>query len=370
MAGENLGTVNSALSQIFADPLQRQWNRTALFLNRVQAKAAPGSGKNVAFDTEFSGNTAQTVAEGSDVQASEYASDINMPAILPWAHYRSSFQITETELDSARTSVGTPRDLQDLFGDRILGAGAQIARKIETDCMTGTGVDINGNPTIVGIYSGALIASGAYAGINAVTFPEWASNLYFNGGSARSLTVDLMDQADAGIFTSSSEAWNMAMTSAGVSRKYGGMFTAQGAGAPATPLIRMNDGPQNPQYGLQSQVSFDGQLNQFYRGAQVLRNAVNPIGKLALLNTNYVKIKYLPRVMTPQDAIFAQMLGLSGSTGVGGDSNGYVQATSIPARVAILAKTGDSTKVSVKVTLQMCITRPNACAILGDLLEN
>jgi hypothetical protein len=105
----------------------------------------------------------------------------------------------------------------------------------------------------------------------------------------------------------------------------------------------------------------------------VLRNAVNPTGKLALLNTNHIKIKYLPRVMTPQDAVFAQMIGLSGGTGVGGGvsgNGGYIQATGIPARVAILAKTGDSIKVSVKVTLQMMIDRPNSCAIVQDILEN
>lgn len=363
---ENLGAINSALSQVFQEPLHRQWNRTSVFLNELQAKGdvGDGKGKNVAFDTEFSGNTATTVAEGSDVTAGEYASDINMPAILPWAHYRSSFQISETEYDAARSSVGTPKALQDLFGERILGAGAKISRAIETDALTGTGVDGSGNPTLVGIYGGALVSSGAYAGINTATFSEWAATIIANGGTPRALTVDLLDQGDAQIFIAASEAWDLMMTSAGVQRKYGGFFTSATA-----PMTRFNDNPQDPKYGISPKIGMQGQMALYYKGSQVLRNAVNPSGKLALLNTNHIKIKYLPRVMTPQDAVFAQMMQLAGMSGSTPELGGYVQATAIPARIAILAKTGDSIKVSVKVTLQMCVTRPNSMALITDLLE-
>jgi hypothetical protein len=233
---EYLASINSALSQIFAEPLARQWNRSTILLNRLMAKGdiGDGKGKNVAFDVEFTGNQASTVAEGSDVQPNEFQSDVNMPAVLPWAHYRSSFQISETEFDAARSSLGTPAALQDLFGDRILGAGAQIARKIENDVFQGTGVDASGNPTIIGIFGGALVTSGGYAGINAGTWTEWQTNILANGGVARTLTVDLLDQADALIFTASSEPWDLITTSAGVSRKYGGFFTASGTGAPSS----------------------------------------------------------------------------------------------------------------------------------------
>ena len=91
MASEISTAVLSALSQIMQPYLQRQWNRTTYFLgllNAAPASISAGFGKNVAFDVEFSGATAQTVAEGADVPATEYNSDTDTVAIFPWATYR------------------------------------------------------------------------------------------------------------------------------------------------------------------------------------------------------------------------------------------------------------------------------------------
>jgi hypothetical protein len=365
MAAENLASINSALSTFFAPDLHRQWNRTSVLLGLLAAKGdiGDGKGKSVNFDLEFTGNTAQTVAEGSDVQASEFASDINVPAILPWAHYRSSFAISETEFDAAMTSQGVPAALQDLFGDRILGAGAQIARKIEQDAMTGTGVDANGNPTLVGLFGGALITSGAYAGVNTATYPEWASYIAANSGTLRALTFDLMSQVDMNIFNNSQLQWDALMTSAGIIRKYESIFTTNAQGGP---VFRMNDNAQAPQYGAGFKA--DGQMqpiSAWYKGMPVFRNSANPANKAVFLNTSKIMVKYLPRNLQPQDAVFAQMMGIQGSSG----GIAPIQATQIPARIAILAKTGDATKVSLKVTLQMCVVRPNALGILQDINE-
>src|SRR6266446_10553582 len=123
MAAENLTSISSALSQIFAPQLARQWNRSAVTAALITAQAdglSAGKGKNVAWDVAFSGNTAATVAEGSDVADGELASDTNTAAVLNWAHYRSSFKVSETELDAAASSVGVANALMDLFGERIM----------------------------------------------------------------------------------------------------------------------------------------------------------------------------------------------------------------------------------------------------------
>lgn len=184
MAGESLTTIFNALPQLFEDDLQRQWNRTTVLLGELQARkgVSEGKGKNVAFDVEFTGATAATVAEGADVPTTEFAQDIDVPAFAPWATYRSSFQVTETEIDAAFTSgpQGMPGALRDIFGSRILSAGAIIASQIENDALIGTGVDSSGNPTIVGIYGGAIAATGAYLSINTAQYSEWAANVTSN----------------------------------------------------------------------------------------------------------------------------------------------------------------------------------------------
>jgi hypothetical protein len=364
MGAENLSSVFQALSFILDPEMERQWNRTTYFmgmLNATKGSVSEGGGKSVNFDTEFTGATAQTVAEGSDVLAAEYASDVNVPAVFPWCHYRTSFQVSETEVDAAATSVGTASALIDLFGERILNASAVLAQRIENDALVGTGVDASGNPALIGIYGGALTATGAYGGINAATYPEWASNVVSNGGTPRALTADLLEQGDQDIFTASSLPWNAVMTSAGVLRKYIGLFTN-----PTAPMIRMNDGAGQPAYGLSTALNAQSQqIDAFFKGKPLIRNPLNPTGQLALLNTNKIKVKYLPRRLSGADIDFMRKIGLEGSSG----GMAPIQATGIPARLAVLAKTGDSYKVSMKVSLAMSVVRRNACAVITDISE-
>jgi hypothetical protein len=355
MAAESLSSINSALSQIFAPDLSRQWNRSAITAALVPAKA--GGGKNAAWDVEFSGATATTVAEGSDVAGGEYNSDVNQPAILSWAHYRSSFQISETELDAAASSVGIPQALQDLFGDRVFGAGAKIARAINVDMISATGVDGSSNPTIVGLLGGALDATGTYAGLARGTFTEWAGNVLSNGGVARPLTLDLLAQMDANIFTASREPWTHLLVSAGVLRKYEGLFE------PNRRLMGGGNAAGLPSYGSGAQFDASMQVDAWYKGRPVMRDPSIPAGYCIFHNANQVQAKFLPRVLTPQDAVIAQMLGLKGSSG------SVTDVTSIPARIAVLAKTGDSIKVSLKTTLQMLVRRPNSMGYIKDISE-
>lgn len=358
----------SALSQTFAPDIKRQWNRICPLLGTLSAAGSMGEakGKNVAFDVEFTGATAGTVAEGSDIVASEYNSDINVPAVFGYATYRSSFQISEQEVDMARSSLGTAEALMNAFGERILGCSQQLARSIETDALTGTGVDSAGNPALVGIFGGALSASGAYGGLNPATYPEWAGNVVANGGTLRTLTPDLLSQADSLIYTASSLPWNLMMGSVGVARKYESFFTTGAAFGTQQPLIRMTDGAGAPQYGMGVPNGDQMQMDQlFYKGKPVMRNPVSPANKIALLNTDHIKIKYLPHVPTRAEIEFFDSIGLMGSSG----GNAPIQATGIPVRLVEIAKTGDSHKISMRVTLAMAVTRRNACALIQDIAE-
>jgi hypothetical protein len=346
----------------------RQWNRICPFLGILSASAgiSQASGKNVAFDVEFTGATAGTVAEGSDVASTEYNSDVNVPAIFSYATYRSSFQISEQEVDMAATAVGTASALMDVFGDRILGCSAQLARSIETDCMTGTGVDSAGNPTIVGIFGGALSSSGVYGGLNPATYSEWGSNLLANGGTLRTLTPDLLAQLDGLIYTASAQSWDFSFGSVGVARRYESMFTTGAFQGTQQSLVRMNDNQTSPAYGIG--VPNDAQMqwaNLFYKGKPVYRSPVSPANKLAMLNSQFIKIKYLPHRRTQAEIELFSMLGLQGSSGGGAP----IQATSIPVRLVELAKAGDSHKISMRATLQMAVTRRNACGIIQDIQE-
>lgn len=359
--GDTLASISSALSLFFQPTLHKQWNRVAPLLNSLNATGdvGDGQGKSVNFDVEFSGNTAQTVAEGSDVASSEFNQDPILPVTLPWAHYRSSFQVSETLVAAALGSGGTPEKVRAIFQDRILGAQAKLARQIEQDLFTGTGVDANGNPTIIGMTS-ALLLSGAYGGINVATYPEFASTILGNGGVLRALTTDLMALADANIFTASNEDWRFMLSDANLQRKYEGLF---GPSSPTnTPLVRIND-ENRMNFGTMSDDRMQPSALTF-KGRRYFRDSACPANKLFFCNPDHIQVKYLPPIKTPIDSAYWQIVQANGSNGAD-----LTDVTGIPVRVVALAKTGDSYKISVKVDIQAGFTRPNTMAIIQDLSE-
>lgn len=364
MGIEVVGYVFNALSQIFEDELERQMNRVTFLLEKIQAQGgvSEGGGKNVAFGAEFSGATAGTVAEGSDVAATEFNSDINEPALFPWATYRSSFQISEQEVSIVRGSLGSPRVLMDVFGERIYGSQAKIAQQIENDVLNGTGVDSNGNPTIIGIFGGALSSSGTYGGLNPATYSEWASNNVSNGGTLRALTPDLMAQLDQLIFTASSVPWDLIVTDAGIMRKYADFFMQ---GPPTTgqvPLVRIND---KGDYVMGPPLDGKAQMPTVtWQGKPIQRNPLAPANKMAFLTMNKLMLKYLKYTPGRTEKELYEMIGLGGYTG-----NEPKMATGIPCRVTALGKTGDSYKVTMNAIVAMAVKRRNACGLITDISE-
>jgi hypothetical protein len=345
MALENLAAVSAALSQIFAPDFERQMNRLAVAAALIQAER--GRGKNAAWDVEFSGATANAVEEGSDVDDTEFTTDPAQPAVLNWAHYRQSFKISETEVDAAATSIGTPEVLLDMFGERVLNAHHKLCSVINSDIYVGTGANAAGIPNLVGLFGGPLESSGVYASISRAQFAEWSGNPLANGGVPRPLTTDLMAQLEQNVFTACGEPPDLWLASAGVLRKYESYFES----------IRriVSDGRGPVEYGA-------GASNYFYKGAPVIRDRNCSAGRLVALNTAYVRMQFLPHV-NHGDALGYGEKNLEGASGK------IVTATQIPARIVLLAKTGDNLKASVKTTIQLVLKRPNACGYIADIAE-
>lgn len=346
MALETLAAVSAALSQIFAEDMTRQMNRMAVAAAVVPAER--GRGKNAAWDVEFSGAMADAVEEGSDVQESEFTTDPVQPAVLNWAHYRQSFKITETEIEAAASSIGTPDVLLDMFGERVLNAHHKLASRINEDILSGTGTTATGVRNLIGLFGGGLEPTGVYAGIARQQFPEWAGNVLANGGVPRPLSLDLMAQLEQNVFTACGEPPNLWIASAGVLRRYEGFFES------VRRIVSDGRGPLD--YGA-------GGSNYFYKGAPVLRDRNCTTGRLAAINTNYLRMQYLPHI-NPGDAAGFGERNLEGSSG-----NRITTATEIPARIVLLAKTGDSLKASVKTTIQLVLKRPNSGGYIADIAE-
>ena len=356
---EDLSVIFNALSQVFDPQLERQWNRTAVMASLIEAR--PGVGKNVAWDAEFSGATAAAVAEGSDVIDAEFSGDIATPATLAWGEYRSVFRVTESEIMAAASSIGSPTALIDLFGERILGGGAKIASVINGDVINGTGtVTWNGAPVsnIVGLLGGALAPTGNYAGLSRSTYPEWAGNLLAHGGTARTLTLDLMDQADENIYIASGMSFDFVIASPGVCRKYASLFT------PVTRIVSEGRGPLTMGLGAQLNLgNAPGEL--FYKGRPVYRDKDMASGTMVLGTIAGLRARYQPRPGFAEDLAPVRQFNAEGMNGLGDVRT----MTGIPIRLVPLGRRGTSIPVMMFTEVQLQVARPNSFCVIADISE-
>ncbi len=345
MAAELLTNLANALSQTFGTGFARQYARTTETLKLIPVTR--GTGKNLAWDVEFSGATAAAHADGADVDPAEYSYDPMVPATLPWGLYRSVFSVSDTELDAAYSSIGVEDAVMDIFGERMEGAFTKLAQLINQDVISGDGTDGSGNPTIVGLLGGATDATGTYATILRSSYAEWAGNVLAHGAIPRPLTVDLMDQMDANIYTASRLKSNAIVCTPGTRKKYKGLFEQS--------RRVVTDGRAPLNYGAGTS-EFD------YGTAPIVRDADAVAGKMLWLNTNYIELVQLPhrsmvRYIQQMDAALKSSDGAS--------------STPLPlvAVVTPLPKTGDAVKMQVSIKLQLRVRRPNAFGQLNDIDE-
>jgi hypothetical protein len=349
MALEDYSDVATALGNAHEAKLYHQFNRAAETLSIVSAE--PAVNKVPSWDAEFSSATAASAyAEGSDIDEAELTTDTLVPATLGWGLYRTGFKLSQTEIQAARASRGSPDELYQILGDRLMTAGARLASLANTDFFTGDGTNGSGNPTIVGLHGGALDATGTYAGILRSTYSEWAGNVLSNGGNARALTPDLLAQAEELIYRATNRKFDFLVGSTGVRRKYRGIFES---------VIRTDLQGANGPLNL-------GASDHFYDGQPVRRDKDAPSGKLVMGIADLMKIRYLLPLGMDADTAMSRMAMLQGSNGKPAER---VTATSIPYQITPLAKTGNNVKFMLDLSLQLMVFRPNAFVIIQDIAE-
>jgi hypothetical protein len=344
MAAENLSGISGALAQTMAPQLTRNWNRRAVFLQNVNitSGAGQGGGQNVAWDVEFStgGATAATFTEGADVTT--YSEDPVTKALLNWGMYQSTFQLSNLEINAAAANIANATALEDIVGERFLGAIASITDKMETDCFTGSGAGV-----ITGLNT-AIAASGSYAGVAVASFPEWAGNVQANGGTPQALTLAQLATAEGLAFTASGMEPDYLETTPLVYSKYESLFNAT--------VRTVTDGSKPiPQFQGSS-----GRL--YWRGKPIIRNRRCPAGKIYMINSDEVELVVLPWANVPDGVMVVSREAMS--------SNGNTADTiKIPFKVYPLARTGSAVKFAVEVYAQLKVKRPNAHVVISDVQE-
>lgn len=343
-----LTDIQAALGKTFAPLLVRAWNRSSELLARttIASGGGQGGGQHVGWDVQFSGATADTFAEGSDIGGGEFSADVEKPATLPWGQYRAAFKLSNLELNVAASNPGNAQELEKLLEERMFDAIAKITSLINQDLIAGTGTR-NGNPSIVGILE-AFKATGTYAGLSKTTYPEWAGNVIANGGVDRALTLDLLAKAEQAMFVTSGSSVDFLVTTPGIRTKYEALFNA-------IQRIVTNGGPV---------TRFDGSSEDlFWRGKPVLRDKDMTAKKLVGVRADGVELRMLPWAQMPEKFVPSTVRELVSSNGESKQSLGSF------VNVYPIARTGSAVKFVAEIYCQAKVQRTNAHFLVEDISE-
>jgi hypothetical protein len=342
-------SIAGSLSTQFAPQLERQFRRGSTLFNMM--RKTKGAGANVAWDVRFSRATpASAMAEGADVTPADVQFDITQPASLGWATYRSVFGISGLAMATATSAAGSPLVMLEKFQGQIEDAAADIALQMGKASWIGSGA----SPLLAGVVgSGAVSATGVYAGINRATFSEWAGN---NVTGVGALTLTALQQMERSIFNRSSRKPRAIITTADIADKYEALF------ASSVHMYPRGSAEATSETGLVLPGD-DGFTGMNFRGIPIYRDPECPAGALLFFNDELSEMQSLP-IVSPGDAFMATAMAarandVSAMLGKGGGD--------LFVRCEALGKNGDSTRFQLIVYAQTCVKRPSAFGLIEGI---
>lgn len=326
------------LAQNYAGDIVRQINRRAVALAMLSKK--PGEGKNVAWGAQGDGAIAEAFTSGDD--ASNFASDSQTSAILPWAAYRSNFHVGTLAKSAARTSR-TPEGNIELYARDIVDGSAALASQLNAHLYTGQSGQTPGQ--IVGLDEAIGLANNTYATIDRSA----GGNAFFrpyvvDPGSSTALSFAQIRTDLAEIYKKGGARPNIAFV---------GPTTFQAVAALFDP---------NKLFLVQSQgvdamkaMAYDGGSGSLmFDGCLFVEDKDATEGKIYYVNTDAADVQYLP--------IDDAAMGANDES-MDMDLTDMFDAIPLGMRVKALATASDSDKVMMFVYPQLRVRRPNQCGV-------
>lgn len=352
MAVVNAAAVAAALAQLLGEKIHNQINRAVVMLKLLPH--ATEEGKNLAWDARFSAAGAasdSSIADGADV--SVFEDDDRVPATLNWGIYSQAFGVTGFARAVSR-QPGGPSQLEDLFGDVMLGTSQRLALNIARDVWTGPG----GGTRILGLFGGATLTSGAplsaagtYATIDRAVRTQWQGNVLANGGTPRALSFQLMRDMRREIYEACGMMPDLIVCDPFQHEQYGMLFGSERRYVQDITLR----GQKFTLDGGYKALEFDG--------IPIIADVNAPAGQLTWLNTSYVKLAQMPDGVDDVNQS-KQMVTLAGTA----EEQLGEGRTNLFARINPLARTGDAYKFQFILYPQMKVERCNAHGVLADLI--
>jgi len=352
--------ISAVLTTAFGPDLVRLWNRRAnLLANCVQIEE--GDFKQVFWAASTAGGTAKAVAEGYQVQSSDFNLDTMVNLSLTRAQYLDPFSLSDTEIAVAMRSPLSPTKLIDMIAERVFESTTRITDKINQDMFSGNGTDsVTGAQNIVGLDT-ALNTAGTYAGQTSVS--GLASNVSGSDASATgtALTLLQMQQDLTSIKLRSDEKPEFIVMHPYVGTALQTLFeTERRIVNLDSPISRYNSGPALAFNGADSGMTFMGVPVLYDKDGYT--SGVPGAGKG---NIYYVSKRHLVADVMPHhnpfDGSTWQQESFLSSGGAQSDSGSPDEMVCPPiVSIVSLARLGLAASFAVNVELQLKVKRPLA----------
>jgi hypothetical protein len=354
--------IDVILTTAFGPDLVRLWNRRANLLANC-VKIEEGDFKQVFWAASAPGGAAKAVAEGYQVQSSDFNIDTMVNLSLSRAQYLDPFSLSDTEIAVAARSPLSPTKLIDMVAERVFESTTRITDKINQDMFSGTGTDlVTGAQNIVGLDS-ALITTGTYAGQNVGSITSLQSNVSgsADSGTGTALTLAQMQSDLTNIKLRSDEKPDFIVMHPWVGSAVQALFeTNRRIVNIDAPLTNYSSGPSRAFNGADSGMSFMGVPILYDKDAFVFGTPGDGYGHIYYLSKRHLAADVMPH-RNPMDGSNWENESFLSSGGAEDEMVGGPVVS-----IVSLARLGLAASFAVNVEVQLKVKRPLA---LGRRLD-
>lgn len=355
--------IDQVLTTAFGPDLVRLWNRRANTLaNCVQIDE--GEFKQVFWAASQAGGASKAVAEGYQVQSSDFNIDTMVNLSLNRAQYIDPFALSDTEIAVAMRSPLSPTKLIDMVAERVFESMTRLTDRIDQDLLSGTGTDpVTGAQTIVGLDS-ALITSGSYAGQSLSSVPGLASNVFgTDGGTGTAITLAQMQSDLTAIKVRSDEKPDFIVCHPYVGSAIQALYeTDRRIFNMDQTLTQYSTGPSKAFNGADSGLVFMGVPILYDQNAYVFGTPGDGYGHMYYLSKRHLQLDVMPHKNPFDGSVWEndRMISSGGAQSTSGSPDEEVGPPLVS--ITSLARLGLAATFVVNVECQLKVKRPLALA--------
>lgn len=347
MAAQSIATM--VVAQNYSGDVVRQVNRRTSLLRTIPIMME-ANGANVAWVAEFSGATANAMAEGAG--GTTPTSDAQAAAVLNWAYYEQTTEITGPAQAAARTSR-TPQGNLNQKGRQIANSLAALVSKVNGDCYAGNGA---ASPKqLTGLDSAIGDNTNTYATIVRGSQALWKPYLA-NPGAAQNISLGQIREDLKEIYVQSGEYPDIAPCHPAVFNEIGNLFDAQRRLIQTVDKLTTARGDITLSGGYTG-IEVDGCV--FIKDKDATLESGSGSGRIYYLNSNYVSLQ----VQVQPEFLAAMPSGFDESPEAPITANDGFGEVPLLAVVKKLAETGDAVRYMSKTYCELRVKKPRACGV-------